>query len=140
MMSGYPGNRCLFVETYQGNFSFAETYPRPHFCTCYVAYLPSLADCHIFKKVPFYLLYQARQSAKPYTFGTPEILGREQVHSHRLDTRISPSQLSAVVAKYATTEQCEAFSNCCIFCNSSHNLILAYPDESPQFELSGISG
>ncbi|MEG0692165.1 MAG: hypothetical protein RR444_03690, partial [Oscillospiraceae bacterium] len=46
-----------------------------------------------FQESAFYLFYQARQSTKPYTFGTPEILNREQVHSHRLDTQISPSQL-----------------------------------------------
>ncbi|WP_177214811.1 hypothetical protein [Anaeromicropila populeti] len=103
-MSGYQGNRCLFVETYQGNFSFAETYPRPHFYTWYVVQLPLLADYHIFKKVPFYLLYQARQSTNPYTFDTPEILDREHVHSHRLDTRISPSQLAATIAKNATVD------------------------------------
>ena len=26
MMSGYQGSRCLLVETYQGDFSFAGTY------------------------------------------------------------------------------------------------------------------
>ena len=30
MMSGCQGSRCLYVETYQGDFTFAETVPKAH--------------------------------------------------------------------------------------------------------------
>ena len=30
MMSGYRGSRCLFSETYQSDFAFAETVPKAH--------------------------------------------------------------------------------------------------------------
>ncbi|MDO5576148.1 MAG: hypothetical protein Q4F84_03645 [Fibrobacter sp.] len=108
MMSGYRGSSCLFAETYQGNFSFVGTYLRAYFCTQYVAFFPSLELSHFSEKVPFYPLYQARQSVKHRTFSSRKITGREHVHSHRLNTQISPSQLAAVVVKYATTEKCVA--------------------------------
>lgn len=108
MMSGYRGSSCLFVETYQGDFSFVETYLRAQFCTHYVVYSPSLELSYFAEKVPFYPLYQAHQSTNTHAFGSLEILDREHVHSHRLNTLISPSQLAAVVVKYATTEKCVA--------------------------------
>ncbi len=30
MMSGCRGSRCLFAETYQSDFAFAETVPKTH--------------------------------------------------------------------------------------------------------------
>ena len=30
LMSGHRGSRCLYVETYQGDFTFAETVPKAH--------------------------------------------------------------------------------------------------------------
>ena len=86
MMSGYQGSRCLFVETYRDDFSFAGTYPSARLYLYYMqqgisAFSAIVSTCR-FHRLNLPQLLQNLQQLTPTHSNFPCVAHRNEVIMH----------------------------------------------------------